>query len=165
MLLCFQVIMNFLLWSFLLWRFLWNIKIVIIRKILWRQFSHVRCSVCNTYLNIQIFAWVNSFKVCGGMCTCNRMPLWAKTDDSIDSGNFSVRGYLPLIQKESTIHAWSYSLGEGRTSFCRNWSLENSADSYICFQLALVQSVSYFVFLHWSQPSSFYSIFYSFHQT
>ena len=23
-------------------------------------------------------------------------------DDSVDSGNFSVRGYLPLIQKDST---------------------------------------------------------------
>ena len=25
-------------------------------------------------------------------------------DDSIDSGNFSVRGYLPLTQKDSGIH-------------------------------------------------------------
>ena len=25
-------------------------------------------------------------------------------DDSIDSGNFSVRGYLPLIQKDSSTH-------------------------------------------------------------
>ena len=25
-------------------------------------------------------------------------------DDSIDSGNFSVRGYLPLIQKDSNTH-------------------------------------------------------------
>ena len=25
-------------------------------------------------------------------------------DDSIDSGNFSVGGYLPLIQKDSTTH-------------------------------------------------------------
>ena len=33
-------------------------------------------------------------------------------DDSIDSGNFSVRGYLP---------------------FAQDISLENSADSYLCF--------------------------------
>ena len=39
-------------------------------------------------------------------------------DDSIDSGNFSVRGYLPLIQKDSGTHAWSCSLCERRTSFC-----------------------------------------------
>ena len=31
-------------------------------------------------------------------------------DDSVDSGNFSVRGYLPLIQKDSSNHAWSRSL-------------------------------------------------------
>ena len=40
-------------------------------------------------------------------------------DDSIDSGNFSVRGYLPLIRKDSSTHiAWSRSLCEGRSSFC-----------------------------------------------
>ena len=35
-------------------------------------------------------------------------------DDSIDSGNFSVRGYLPLIRKDSGTR----SLCERRTSFC-----------------------------------------------
>ena len=30
--------------------------------------------------------------------------------ESIDSGSFSVRGYLPLIQKDSSTHAWSRSL-------------------------------------------------------
>ena len=40
-------------------------------------------------------------------------------DDSIDSGSFSLRGYLPLIRKDSsTQFAWSRSLCEGRTSFC-----------------------------------------------
>ena len=41
-------------------------------------------------------------------------------DDSIDSGNLSVRGYLPLIRKDSTTHThpWSCSLSERRTSFC-----------------------------------------------
>ena len=31
-------------------------------------------------------------------------------DDSIDSVNFSMRGYLPLIWKDSGTHAWSGSL-------------------------------------------------------
>ena len=31
-------------------------------------------------------------------------------DDSIDSGNFSVRGYLPLIQKDSTTHMHSLAV-------------------------------------------------------
>ena len=54
-------------------------------------------------------------------------------DDSTDSGNFSVRGYLPLISNDSSTRAWSRSLCKRRTSFARDWSLENSADSYLCF--------------------------------
>ena len=39
--------------------------------------------------------------------------------DSIDSGNFSVRGYLPLIRKDSSTHMHGHrSLCEGRSSFC-----------------------------------------------
>ena len=41
-----------------------------------------------------------------------------KMDDSIDFGNFSVRGYLPLIRKDYASYAWSHSLCERRTSFC-----------------------------------------------
>ena len=74
-------------------------------------------------------------------------------DDSIHSGNFSVRGYLPLIQKDSTTHMHDLAvyMKEG-LPFTRDLSLENSADSYLCFWLALLQSVSYFFFLY--QPPS-----------
>ena len=55
-------------------------------------------------------------------------------DDSIDSGNFCVRGYLPLILKDSTTHM--HDLGvyvkEG-LPFARDLPLENSSDSYLCF--------------------------------
>ena len=70
-------------------------------------------------------------------------------DDSIDSGNFSVRGYLPLIRKDSSthMHCLAIYVKEG-LSFARNLSLENSADSYLCFRLALIHSVSYFFFLY-----------------
>ena len=65
-------------------------------------------------------------------------------DDSIDSGNFSVRGYLPSIRKDSITHMHGLPLcvKEG-LSFERDLSLENSADSYLCFRLALLHSVSY----------------------
>ena len=55
-------------------------------------------------------------------------------DDSIDSGNFSVRGYLPLIQKDSSTHMHGFTVyvKEG-LPFARDLSLENSADSYLCF--------------------------------
>ena len=38
-------------------------------------------------------------------------------------------------------------------------SLENSADSYLCFQLALLRSVSYFFFLYQSPSLSLCTVF------
>ena len=81
-------------------------------------------------------------------------------DDSIDSGNFSVRGYLVLIQTYSSTHAHGLAVyvKEG-VSFTQDLSLENSVDSYLCFGLALLDSVSYFFFLHQSSSSSLSMIF------
>ena len=64
-------------------------------------------------------------------------------DDSIDSGNFSVRGYLPLIRKDSSthMHGLTVYVKEG-LPFAQDLSLENSADSYLCFRLALLHLVS-----------------------
>ena len=65
--------------------------------------------------------------------------------DSIDSGNFSVRGYLPLVVKDSInhMHGLAVYVKEG-LPFAQDLSLENS---YLCFRLALLHSVSYFFFL------------------
>ena len=81
-------------------------------------------------------------------------------DDSIDSGNFSVRGYLPVIRKDSSthIHGLAVYVKEG-LPFARDLSLENSADSYLCFRLALLHSVSYFFFLYRSPSSSLCTVF------
>ena len=77
-------------------------------------------------------------------------------DDSIDSANFSLRGYLPLIQKDSTnhIHSLRVYVNEGLSLAC-DLSQENSVNSYLCFRMALPHSVSYFfslsitcVFMH-----------------
>ena len=70
-------------------------------------------------------------------------------DDSIDSGNFSLGGYLPLIRNDSStyMHGLAAYLNEG-LPFARDLSLENSADSYLCFRIALLHSVSYFLFLY-----------------
>ena len=64
-------------------------------------------------------------------------------DDSIESGNFSERGYLPLIRKDSSthMHGLAVYVMEG-LPFVRDLSLENSADSYLCFPLALLHLVS-----------------------
>ena len=45
--------------------------------------------------------------------------------------------------------------------FACDLSLENSADSYLCFRLALLHSVSYFFFLYRSPSLSLYTVFYS----
>ena len=81
-------------------------------------------------------------------------------DDSIDSGNFSVRSYLPLIRKDSSTHRHGLAVyvKEG-LPFARDLSLENSADSYLCFRLALLHSVSYFVFLYRSPFLSLCTVF------
>ena len=80
-------------------------------------------------------------------------------DDSIDSGNFSVTAYLPLIRKHSSthMHGLAVYVKEG-LPFARDLSLENSADSYLCFRLALLHSVSFFFFLYRS-PSSLCTVF------
>ena len=71
------------------------------------------------------------------------------SDDSVDFNTFSVMDYLPLIRKDSTTHTHGLAVyvKEG-LSFARGLSLENSPDSYVCFRLALLRSVSYFFFLH-----------------
>ena len=81
-------------------------------------------------------------------------------DDLIDSGNISVRGYLPLIRKDSSTHMHGVAVyvKEG-LPFARDLSLKNSADSYLCFRLALLHSVSYFFFLYRSPSSSLCTAF------
>ena len=58
-------------------------------------------------------------------------------------------GYLPLTQKDSSIHMHGLTVYvKERLAFARDLSLENSADSYFCFPFVLIQSVSYMFFLH-----------------
>ena len=79
-----------------------------------------------------------------GLCETN-------LDDSVDSGHLSVRGYLPLIRKYSSTHMHGLAVYVKEwLPFARDLSLESSADSYLCFWLALLHSASYFFFLYWS---------------
>ena len=81
-------------------------------------------------------------------------------DDSIDLGNFSVRGYLTLIRKDSSthMHGLAVYVKEG-LPFAGDVFLENSADSYLCFRLTLLHLVSYFFFLYRSPSSSLCTVF------
>ena len=77
-------------------------------------------------------------------------------DDTIDSGNFPMRGYLPLIRKDSGTHMHGLTVyAKERLPFAQDLSLENSADSYLYFWLALLHSVSYFFFFLIQSAHSF----------
>ena len=79
----------------------------------------------------------------------------ANLDDSIEFGNFSVRGYISLIQKDLRTHMHGHAVYvKGGLSFSWGLSLENSADSYLCFGLALLHSLSYLFFFYWSPSLS-----------
>ena len=71
-----------------------------------------------------------------------------------------MRDYLPLIRKDSNthMHGLAFYVKEG-LPFARDLPLENSADSYLCFRLTLLHSVSYFFFLYRSPSSSLCTVF------
>ena len=107
--------------------------------------------LCSNFVDCESFLESNCTDILA-LCETN-------LDDSINSGNFSVKGYLPLIRRDSSthMHGLAVYVKEG-LPFARDLSLENSADSYLCFRLALLHSVSYFFFLYPS-PSSLCTVF------
>ena len=82
--------------------------------------------VCSNFVKLEFFLESNS---CGILAVCER-----NMDDFVDSGNFSGRCCLPLIQKDSIthMHGLAVYVKEG-LPFAQDLSLENSADSYLCF--------------------------------
>ena len=83
--------------------------------------------------------------------------------DSIDSGNLSVRGCLPLIQKDSVTHMLDLAVYV-KKGLPFAWVLcllisKNSANSYICFHQALLLLVSNFFFLNQSLSLSLCTVF------
>ena len=78
----------------------------------------------------------SNFVDCESLLESNSPDILARCetnlDDSIDSCNFSVRGYLPLIRKDSSthMHGLAVYIKEG-LPFARDLSEENFADSYV----------------------------------
>ena len=79
------------------------------------------------------------------------------SDESVDSGNFSVRGYLPIIRKNCYSNAWSCSLCYIRTSLCTELIFTKlsgllpmfSTDfTSFSFLLLFPLSITFFVFMH-----------------
>ena len=71
-----------------------------------------------------------------------------------------MRVHLLLIRKESSthMHVLAAYVKEG-LPFAQDLPLEDSADSYLCFRLALLHSLSYFLFLYQSPSLSFCTVF------
>ena len=114
--------------------------------------------LCSNFAECESFFESNSPDILA-LCETN-------LDDSIDSGNFSVRGYLLLIRKDSIthMHGLPVYVKQG-LPFARDLSLENSANSYLCFRLALLHSVSYLFFLYRSCSLSLRTFLILFHLT
>ena len=108
--------------------------------------------LCSNFVDCKSFLESNSPDILA-LCETN-------LDDSIDSGSFSERGYPPLIRKDSSthMHGLAVCVKEG-LPIARDLSLEISADSYLCFRLALLHSLSYLFFLYQSPSSSLCTVF------
>ena len=108
--------------------------------------------LCSNFVNCKSFLESNSPGILA--------PCETNLDGSIDSGNFSVRGYLHLIRKDSSSHMHGHRVYI-KEEICFAWdlSLENSAVSYLCFPLAVLQSVSYSYFFNQSPILSLYMVF------
>ena len=111
-----------------------------------------------TFTNIHILC--SNFAECKSFLESNPPDILALCEtnlhDSIDSGNFSVSGYLPLIRKDSIAHMHSPAVYvKEDLPFERDLSLENSTDSYFCFRLSLLPrcltsfslSITFFYFI------------------
>ena len=108
--------------------------------------------LCSNFVDCESFLESNSPDILA-LCETN-------LDDSINSGNFSVRGYLPLIRKDSITHMHGLAVFvKEQLPFARDLPLENSGDSYLSFQLALLHSVSYSFFLYRSSSSALCTVF------
>ena len=132
-----------------------------VNQIILNRTSH---SLKLSFTNIRGFR--SNFVDCESFLESNSPDIFAlcetNLDDSIDSGNFSVRSYLYLTRKDSGTHMHGFAVyvKEG-LPFARDLSLENSADYYLCFRMALFHSVCYFFFLYRSRSSTLCTVFHS----
>ena len=81
-------------------------------------------------------------------------------DDSIDSGNNSVRGYFPLVREYCYSYPVSCSLWEGKASFCLGrisrkpcgflFIFSTGFNSFSSFNVLLIfpLSITFFIFMH-----------------
>ena len=90
-----------------------------------------------------IWGTSSNFVDCGSFLESNSLDILAlcetNLDDSIDSGNFSVRGYLPLIRKDSSTHI---------RKLCRFLLMFSTGFTSLSVLLLFPLSITFFVFVH-----------------
>ena len=117
------------------------------------KLSHTNIiGLCSSFVDYKSFL-VSKYPGILALCEAN-------LDDSINSCNFSVRGYLPFFRKDysTNMHCLAVDVKEG-LPFARDLPLENFAYSYLCFRLALPHSVSCYFLLYQSPSSSLCTVF------
>ena len=93
------------------------------------------CGLRSNFVDCESFLESNSSDILV-LCETNQ-------DDSIDSANLSMRGYLPLIQKNSSTHMHGLPVYVKKgLPFAQDLSLENSADSYVFDWLYFTQCLT-----------------------
>ena len=112
------------------------------------SFTNIQ-GLCSNFVDCESFLESNSPDILA-LCETN-------LDDSIDSGNFYVRGYLPLIRKDSSthIHGPTVYVKEG-LPFAQDLSLENFPVSNffligftsLSVLLLFPLSITFFLFVH-----------------
>ena len=116
------------------------------------SFTNIQ-GLCSDFVDCESFLGSNSPDILA-LCEAN-------LDDSINSGNFTVRGYIPLFWMDSTTHMCGLAVWVNKELlFTWNLSLRKLC-RFLCFWLALLHSVSYFFFLYRSPSSSLCMVFYS----
>ena len=115
-----------------------------LRKSLKLSFTNIR-GLRSNFLDCKSFLESNSSDIFA-LCETN-------LDDSIDSGNFFVRGYLPLIRKDSSTR----SLCKGSTSFCTGLISRKLCRFLLMFSTGFTSlsvlllfplSITFFAFVH-----------------
>ena len=99
-------------------------------------------SLCSSFVECESFLGSNSLNILA-LCEVN-------LDDPIDSGNFSVRSYLPLIQKYSVthMHGLAVYLKEG-FSFCMGLISRKVCGVLLVFDwLYFIQSLNSYSFIN-----------------
>ena len=99
------------------------------------------CGLRSKFVDCESFLESNSSDILA-LCETN-------LDDSIDSGNFSVRGYLPLICKDSSTDMHSFCTRRISRKLC----------TFLLMFLTCFTSLSYFFFLYQSLSSLLCTVF------